>query len=65
MKELIAKNFKQLVICLKFLHAEKIEYLAINIIEDVSNKKIIYQIVVDTDDDTYEVVKEKYRILIS
>lgn len=63
MKELIAKNSKQLAICLKFLHAEKIKFF-VDLIE-VSNKKIIYQIIVDTDDDTYEVVKEKYRILIS
>lgn len=61
--KMYAKNPKQLDICLKLLYAEQVRWI-VDVVE--GNKgKIIYQISVNVEDDIFDVLKEKYRILIS
>lgn len=63
MKEFIAKNPKQLDICLKLLYAEKVGF---NVkVKETEKHRIVYEITADTDAQTYELLREKYRILTS
>lgn len=63
MKEFIAKNPKQLDICLKLLYAEKVGF---NVkVKETEKHRIVYEIIADTDAQTYELLREKYRILTS
>lgn len=63
MKEFIAKNPKQLDICLKLLYAEKVGF---NVkVKETDKHRIIYEITADTDSRTRELLREKYRILTS
>lgn len=63
MKEFIAKNPKQLDICLKLLYAEKVGF---NVkVKETDKHRITYEIIADTDAQTYELLREKYRILTS
>lgn len=62
MTELIAKNPKQLDICLKMLHAEDISF-TVRVID--TKKKILYGVSADVDDKQARLIEEKYRILTS
>ena len=63
MNMLIAKNPKQLDICLRFLYAEKVEFRVSVCESDIG--KIYYEIATITDDKAIKLLQEKYRILIS
>lgn len=63
MNMLIAKNPKQLDICLRFLYAEKVEF-CVSVCED-EKRKIFYEISVIANDREIKLLKEKYRILTS
>lgn len=62
MTELIAKNPKQLDICLKLLHAEGILF-TVRVID--TKKKILYGVSANVDDKQAKLIEEKYRILTS
>ncbi len=63
MNDFIAKNPKQLDLCLRLLYAERI---GCNVkISETNKGKIIYIIKAEADDETIELIKDKYRILIS
>lgn len=61
MKELIAKNPKQLDICLRLLYAEKIGFKVH--VHETEKRKIYYGIELNTDEETHAAIEEKYRIL--
>lgn len=61
--DLGAKNGKQLDICLRLLYAEHVQFL-VHVYETDAGK-IAYRVTVDADKQTVEVLREKYRILIS
>lgn len=61
MKELIAKNPKQLDICLRLLYAEKIGFEVH--VHETEKRKIYYGVEVNTDEETRAAIEEKYRIL--
>ncbi len=61
MKELIAKNPKQLDICLRLLYAEKIGFTVH--VHETNKKKIYYGVAIHTDEETQAAIEEKYRIL--
>ena len=63
MKELMAKNPKQLDICLRLLYAEHVNFF-VNI-HETNNGKIVYGVSVNVDDETKSKLEEKYRIMIS
>lgn len=63
MHEFIAKNPKQLDLCLRLLYAEDIPF---NVrIRESNKKKIEYVIAVTVDDSFMAKLEERYRILIS
>lgn len=62
MKELVAKNGKQLEMCLKTLYAEHIPFLVD--IRFTDKEKIVYVVSVDVDDKTIEKLKFKYKVMI-
>lgn len=63
MKEFIAKNPKQLDICLRLLYAEKVHFSVV--VKETEKHKIEYRIGVHADEKTVESLREKYRILTS
>ena len=63
MKELVARNPKQLDICLRLLYAESVEFV-VNV-RETNKRKIYYAIQVVADDQRMAELDEKYRILIS
>lgn len=63
MKAFLAKNPKQLDICLKLLYAEKVGFTVA--VTENRKRKIEYLITALTDDKTIGMLLEKYRILIS
>lgn len=63
MKEFIAKNPKQLDICLRLLYAEKVHFSVV--VKETEKHKIEYGIGVHADEKTVELLREKYRILTS
>lgn len=63
MKEFIAKNAKQLNLCLRMLYAENVSFAVT--VKETDKRKIIYGVSVQVDDETFQQLKEKYRILIS
>lgn len=63
MKEFIAKNPRQLDICLRLLYAEDVRFSVV--VKETAKHKIEYGIGVHADEQTVEALREKYRILIS
>lgn len=63
MKELIARNPKQLDICLRLLYAEHMEFSVR--VRETHERKIEYAIGVVAEDDRFKALEERYRILIS
>jgi len=63
MKEFRAVNAKQLDLCLRMLYAEKIQFF-VTIVEN-DKRKIEYRIGVLIDEQKFEALEERYRILIS
>ncbi|MFI3115321.1 MAG: hypothetical protein R3Y12_04175 [Clostridia bacterium] len=63
MNNFIAKNPKQLDICLRFLYAEKVDFM-VDVVEN-NKHKIEYDIKVELEQEAYDVLREKYRILTS
>jgi hypothetical protein len=63
MKYFLAVNNKQLGLCLRMLYAKKIQ----GFVETVMNSKgrIEFHISIAVDDDLFEKLNERYRILIS
>lgn len=58
----IAKNDKQLGLCLKLLYSEHIDYSVD--LELTKKDRVIYKIWVDISSDAYSELESKYRILI-
>ncbi len=63
MNELLAFTPKQLDLCLKLLYAEHVGF-SVDVFE-TEKRKIAYLVTVEGDEQTVEMLKEKYRILIS
>lgn len=63
MKELTAKNAKQLGICLNLLHAEHEEFTVM--IRESDKRKIYYAVGVEAEGERMLELEEKYRVLIS
>ena len=63
MNEFTARNPKQLDLCLRMLYSEKIPFAVT--IKETDKLRIEYVIRIETDHQMYEVLKERYRILIS
>ena len=63
MRDLIARNPKQLDICLRLLYAEHVKFTVQ--IRESNKRKIEYAISVDVDEAKLVALEEKYRILIS
>lgn len=63
MKELFAKNPKQLDICLRLLHAEEIMFTVH--VHETAKRKIYYGIAITVDTDKFIEIENKYRILTS
>lgn len=63
MKEFKAVNPKQLDICLRMLYAEKLQFF-VAVVEN-QKRKIEYRISVAVDEQTFEMLEERYRILTS
>lgn len=63
MKEFMARNPKQLDLCLRLLYAERVPFI-VKVIE-TDKRKIVYAVSTQVDEQTYEMLREKYRILIS
>lgn len=62
MKVLIAKNPKQLDLCLRLLYAENIRFM----VEVIKNdkQKVMYEICVNIDGEAFKKLENKYRTLI-
>lgn len=63
MKDFMARSPKQLDLCLRMLYSEHVPFL-VKVIE-TDKRKIVYAISVEVDNQTCELLREKYRILIS
>ncbi len=63
MKTFLAKNPKQLDICLKMLYSEHVTFTVM--IKETEKKRIEYDIIANTDEEVIDKLLEKYRILIS
>lgn len=63
MDYLLAVNNKQLGICLRMLFAENLDYIVKTVLN--SRNKIEFHISVDTDEQTFQMLRERYEILIS
>lgn len=63
MNEFVARNPKQLDLCLRLLYAENVDFVVR--VSETNKRKIIYIITVVVDDQTMKVLEEKYRILTS
>ena len=58
-----AVSAKQLDLCLKMLYAEKLQFF-VSVIEN-DKRKIEYRISASVDEQAFEKLNERYRILIS
>lgn len=63
MKSFVAKNPKQLNLCLRLLYCEHVPF-SVNVFE-TDKKKIAFEVQVDVDEQKMAELREKYRILIS
>lgn len=63
MRSFMAKNPKQLDLCLRLLYFEKVPFL-VEVCE-TNKKKIAYEIKVEVTEQKMDELVEKYRILIS
>ena len=63
MYDFIAKNSKQLDICLRLLYAEG-QLFSVSVQESAKGK-IFYVIAINADDETKKILRDKYRIMIS
>lgn len=63
MRELIAKNAKQLDRCLRLLYAEHVHF-TVEVVE-TKQRKIVYSVKVNAEERIAAIVSEKYRIMIS
>ncbi|MCM1363414.1 MAG: hypothetical protein NC215_00320 [Ruminococcus sp.] len=61
MRALLAKNPKQLDLCLRLLYAENIKF-TVKVCEN-EKCKIVYSIYVKANAETFQKLEEKYRIL--
>lgn len=59
----VAKNSRQLGICLKMIYDEKLKY-SVTVYEN-EKRKIEYEVMAVADKELAEKLKERYRILIS
>lgn len=62
MKTFIAKNAKQLDICLRLLHSQSMQFKVE--IKENEKKKIIYTIQIEESEDKEQELEEKYELLI-
>lgn len=63
MKELIAKNDKQLGLCLRLMHAENVDFFVR--VHETGKGKIYFGVSVKTDNHRFSEIAEKFRILTS
>lgn len=63
MNGFLAKNPKQLDLCLRLLYAERVGFIVK--IEETAKRKIVYKVYAVTDLDRLDELEEKYRILIA
>lgn len=63
MLNFIAKNPKQLNLCLRLMYAENVKFIVG--IQENEKRKIEYIISVNVASTEFEILREKYRILIS
>ncbi len=63
MNGFLAKNPKQLDLCLRLLYAEHIGFIVK--VEETAKRKIIYKVFAKADIEKLSELEEKYRILIS
>ena len=63
MKEFMAKNPKQLDLCLRLLYSEQVPFAVT--VEETDKRKIVYCITIKVEDEKVKELEEKYRILIS
>lgn len=63
MKYFLAKNPKQLDLCLRLLYAEHVPFVVQ--VAETNKKRIVYHVSAVTDEQTMRQLEEKYRILIS
>jgi len=63
MDRFIATNPKQLDLCLKMLYAEKMPFSVV--VVETTKGKITYHIGISSDAQTFELLLERYRILVS
>lgn len=63
MNGFLAKNSKQLDLCLRLLYAERIDFIVK--VEETMKRKIVYKIYAKADTEKQLELKEKYRILTS
>ncbi len=63
MNGFLAKNPKQLDLCLRLLYAEHIGFIVK--VEETAKRKIVYKVFAKADIEKLSELEEKYRILIS
>lgn len=63
MKTFIAKNPKQLDLCLKLMYMENIRFTVT--VTQPSKHKIVYEVYASIDGDDGEALERKYNVLIS
>lgn len=63
MNGFLAKNPKQLDLCLRLLYAERIDFIVK--VEETAKRKIVYKVFAKADTEKQLELKEKYRILTS
>jgi len=64
MKVFEAKNISQLTKCLKLLHAEGFSGPHDVRVKETEKKKIVYELVIDFNDEKYDAFMDKYRQMI-
>lgn len=64
MQSFLATSDKQLGICLKMLYAENLNECAVKIHLN-QKQKVVYEICIRVDEAYYEVLKQRYKILIA
>lgn len=62
-KSFTAKNPKQLNLCLRLMHAEKVSFVVK--VRETERKKIYFEVTVEASRERLIDLEEKYRILIS
>lgn len=63
MYDFVARNGKQLTVCLKLLYMEKVPYTVK--VEEDNKGKVIYIVEVDLEPKQLAELREKYRVMIS